>query len=74
MEQRLTQIPADIAAKYTNTDQAELMDKAVRKVFSISPKRADLIRGFASVNESPRGRSPKGVTPAARVPVAVPLS
>jgi len=65
-------IPADIAARYTNSDQAERVDKAVRKIFSVSPKRAAIIRGEASVNPSPRGRSPKGIVPASRVPVAAP--
>lgn len=64
------EIPDDIAARYTNPDQAERMDRAVRKIFSISPERADMIRGESSVSESPKGRPPKGQTSASRVPAA----
>jgi hypothetical protein len=67
-------IPADIAAKYTNEDQAERMDRAVRKIFSISPERADIIRGESSISESPKGRPPKGQPSASRVPVSFPLA
>lgn len=65
-----TSIPDDIAARYTNDDQAERMDRAVRKIFSISPERADVIRGESSVSESPKGRPVKGHPSASRVPVA----
>jgi hypothetical protein len=65
------EIPPEIAARYTNKDQAERMDRAVRKVFSISPVRADMIRGESSVSESPKGRPPKGTLSASRVPVKV---
>jgi hypothetical protein len=67
-------IPDDIAARYTNSDQAERVDKAVRKIFSLSPQRAAKIRRQAEINPTPRGRTPQGKTPASRVPVAPPLS
>jgi len=65
-------IPDDIAARYTNPDQAQRFDEAVRKVFSISPKRAAAIRQVADINPNSRGRQPKGTIPASRVPVAPP--
>jgi hypothetical protein len=67
-------IPKDIADRYTNEDQAERMDRSVRKIFSISPERADIIRGESSVSESPKGRPPKGMASASRVPVSFPLA
>lgn len=63
-------VPPEIAARYTNRDQAGRMDKAVRKIFSLSPDRAAEIRRQADLNPTPRGRQPKGKTPASRVPVA----
>jgi hypothetical protein len=66
-------IPDDIAARYTSPNQAQQFDKAVRKVFSISPKQAAAIRQIADLNPTPRGRQPKGTIPASRVPVASPL-
>ncbi len=65
-------IPKDIADRYTNEDQAERMDRAMRRILSISPERADTIRGESSVSESPKGRPPKGTLSASRVPVAFP--
>jgi hypothetical protein len=65
-------IPKDIADRYTNEDQAERMDRAMRRILSISPERADTIRGESSVSESAKGRPPKGMTSASRVPVAFP--
>lgn len=63
-------IPDDIAARYTNPDQAERFDAAVRKVFAVSPQRAAAIRQAAELNPTPRGRQPKGKVAASRVPVA----
>ena len=65
-------IPEDIAAKYTNPDQRERFDRAMSKILSVSPARADTIRGESSVSESPKGRPPKGALSASRVPVAFP--
>jgi len=67
-------IPDDIAARYTNPDQAQRFDTAVRKVLSVSPHRAAAIRRAAELNPTPRGRQPKGKVAASRVPVAAPLS
>ena len=64
-------IPDDIAARYTNADQAERMEMAVRKVFSMSPERADMNRGESSVSPNPSGRQPKGEVAPSRAPVAV---
>lgn len=67
-------IPPEIAARYTNPDQAQRFDAAVRKVFSVSPDRAAAIRRAAELNPTPRGRQPKGKLAASRVPVAALLS
>jgi len=67
-------MPDDIAARYTNGDQAQRFDAAVRKVFSVTPDRAAVIRRAAELNPTPRGRQPKGKIAASRVPVAPPLS
>jgi hypothetical protein len=65
------EIPAEIAARYTNPDQAERFDGAVRKVFGLSPARAAQIRTEADQIRNPKGRQPNGKVSASRVPVAV---
>ena len=67
-------IPAEIAARYTNPDQAERFDGAVRKVFGLSPERAAQIRSEADRVRNPKGRQPSGKVSASRVPVAVNLA
>jgi hypothetical protein len=64
-------IPETLTAQYTNPDQAERFDAAVRKVFGISPGRAAQIRRESAINPNPRGRQKKGSVAAARVPVSV---
>jgi len=72
-KQEISSIPADIADRYGNADQGERFDKAVRKVFGLSPERAALIRRESSINPNPRGRQKKGSVAASRVPLSVPL-
>jgi hypothetical protein len=68
------EIPAEIAARYTNPDQAERFDGAVRKVFGLSPERAAQIRNEADQIRNPKGRQPGGKISASRVPVSVNLA
>jgi len=56
-------ISKELAAKYTNPDQAQRFDSAVSKIFSAS--RADVIRHQAFVatcEPRQRGRKPKSAT------------
>jgi len=65
-------IPEEIAARYTNPDQVERFDGAVRKVFGLSADRAAQIRREAdAIPTNHRGRPKKGEVSASRVPVAV---
>lgn len=64
-------ITPDLAARYTEPDQPERFDTAVRKVFGISTERAAEIRRKSSFNPNPRGRQSKGKVSTSRVPVAV---
>jgi hypothetical protein len=66
-------ISDELAARYTNSDQAQRFDNAVRKVFAVSAKRAVAIRRAAELNPTPRGRQPKGKIAASRVSVSAPL-
>jgi len=63
-------VPEDIAATYTDPDQAERFDAGVRKVFSLSPHRAEEIRKEADSLRNPKGRPSKASPSASRVPVA----
>ena len=65
------EIPAEIAARYTNSDQAKRFDGAVRKVFGLSSERAAQIRTEADQIRNPKGRQPGGKVSASRVPVSV---
>ena len=65
-------IPDDIAGKYTNPDQSERFDAGVRKVFSLSARRAEEVRKEADSIRNPKGRPLKAEPSASRVPVAPP--
>jgi hypothetical protein len=54
-------ISSELAAQYTEPDQAQRFERAVRKILSIPVARAEIIRGEASVNPNPRGRPRKSV-------------
>jgi hypothetical protein len=56
-------ISREVAAKCSGPDQFEKFDALVGKIFSLSAKRSDEIRGEASVNPNPRG-SPRKTSPA----------
>lgn len=61
-------ISEELAAKCDRPDQFRNFDALVGKVFSIPAKRAETIRGEASVNPNPRGRPRKHpVSPGAGV-------
>jgi hypothetical protein len=63
-EKKAVEVSSEIAARYTNPDQAQRFDAAVRKVFSIS--HAEILRREAKEQmETPRkrGRKPKTVAP-----------
>ena len=52
-------ISPELLVKCAGPGQFERFDSLVGRLLSISPKRADEIRGFASVNPNPRGRPRK---------------
>jgi len=71
-EQKPIEVSNEVAARYTNPDQAQRFDAAVRRVFSVS--NAEILRREAKEQtETPRkrGRKPKVVSP---VPDAQTLS
>jgi hypothetical protein len=52
-------ISPELEAKCSGPDQFEKFDALVGRIFSISAKRSDVIRGEASVNPNRRGRPRK---------------
>jgi hypothetical protein len=54
-------IPEEIAARYTNSDQFQRFDAAVRKILSVP--HADILRREAAFNPRKPGRPKKAASP-----------